>query len=46
PEPFGFDRKDWPAVDAWLERIEDLTGWRHPYDLMPGRPSDRMSKSK
>lgn len=41
PEPFGFDRKDWPNIDAWLGRIADLPGWKHPYDMMPGNPSDR-----
>lgn len=41
PEPFGFDRADWPHIDAWLERVSALPGWKHPYDLMPGRPSDR-----
>ena len=41
PEPFGFDRTEWPAIDAWLDRIAALPGWKHPYDLMPGRPSDR-----
>lgn len=40
-EPFGFDRRDWPGIDAWLTRIAALPGWKHPYDLMPGRPSDR-----
>jgi len=35
PEPFGFTRADWPAIDAWLGRIEALDGWKHPYDLMP-----------
>ena len=40
-EPFGFERADHPGIDAWLLRIEALPGWRHPYDLMPGRPSDR-----
>lgn len=35
PEPFGFDRAAWPAIDAWLGRIEALPGWKHPYDLMP-----------
>lgn len=35
PEPFGFDRKDWPNIDRWLDRIADLPGWKHPYDLMP-----------
>lgn len=41
PEPFGFDRADWPHIDAWLDRISALPGWKHPYDLMPGNPSDR-----
>jgi len=41
PEPFGFDRKDWPFIDAWLTRIAALPGWKAPYDLMPGHPSDR-----
>ena len=41
PEPFGFDRADWPNIDAWLDRIADLPGWKHPYDLMPGSPADR-----
>jgi len=41
PEPFGFDRKDWPDIDAWLDRIAALPGWKAPYDLMPGSPADR-----
>ncbi|GLS87561.1 glutathione S-transferase [Cypionkella aquatica] len=41
PEPFGFDRKDWPNIDIWLDRIAAVPGWEHPYDLMPGNPSDR-----
>jgi glutathione S-transferase len=41
PEPFGFDRADWPHIDRWLDRIAALPGWAHPYDLMPGNPSDR-----
>ena len=40
-EPFGFDRKDYPNIDAWLTRISETSGWKHPYDLMPGNPSDR-----
>ncbi len=40
-EPFGFDRKDYPNIDAWLTRISAMPGWKHPYDLMPGNPSDR-----
>lgn len=34
PEPYGFDRKDWPHIDRWLDRIATLPGWQHPYDLM------------
>ena len=41
PEPFGFDRAEWPHIDAWLTRIEQTPGWKHPYDLMPGSPADR-----
>lgn len=44
PEPFGFDRAEWPHLDAWLDRIASLPGWQHPYDLMPGNPSERASK--
>ncbi|MGH1444422.1 MAG: glutathione S-transferase family protein [Cognatishimia sp.] len=41
PEPFGFDRADLPNIDRWLSNIENTPGWKHPYDLMPGHPSDR-----
>ena len=41
PEPFGFDRADWPNITRWLEGIQALDGWKHPYDLMPGSPADR-----
>ncbi len=41
PEPFGFDRADWPNIDAWLTRLSAQPGWQHPYDLMPGRAADR-----
>ncbi|MCZ0961692.1 glutathione S-transferase family protein [Paracoccus benzoatiresistens] len=44
PEPFGFDRKHWPHIDRWLDAISALPGWKHPYDLMPGNPSDRAPK--
>lgn len=44
PEEFGFIRQDWPAVDAWLARIEALPGWKHPYDLMQrGYPPNRSA---
>ncbi|WP_195820142.1 glutathione S-transferase family protein [Roseobacter sp. MH60115] len=41
PEKFGFERADWPHIDAWLTRISDTPGWKAPYDLMPGSPADR-----
>ncbi|WP_137702406.1 glutathione S-transferase family protein [Marimonas lutisalis] len=41
PEPFGFDRTEWTNIDRWLSNIENTPGWKHPYDLMPGNPSDR-----
>lgn len=40
PEPFGFDRTAWPNIDAWLSRIENTPGWKHPYDLMPRSKAD------
>lgn len=42
PEPFGFDRKDWPNIDAWLTRLSQQPGWKSPYELMPGSPADRV----
>lgn len=41
PESFGFNRADWPHIDAWLTRLSEQPGWKAPYDLMPGNPSDR-----
>jgi glutathione S-transferase len=35
PEPFGFERKQWPNISAWLERISALPRFQYPYDLMP-----------
>ena len=34
-EDFTFDRKQYPNIDAWLDRIAAQPGWKHPYDLMP-----------
>jgi glutathione S-transferase len=45
PEPFGFDRSDWPHIDAWLTRLSDTPGWQHPYDLMPrALPEEETAK--
>ena len=35
PEPFGFDRDDWPNISLWLDRIASLPGYKQPYELMP-----------
>ena len=36
PDEIGFSWSDFPAIEAWLERIKALPGWVHPYELMPG----------
>lgn len=41
PETFGFDRNDFPHIDAWMTRIEKTKDFKYPYDLMPGSPADR-----
>jgi glutathione S-transferase len=41
PEPFGFVRADHANINRWLSNIEALDGYKNPYDLMPGNPSDR-----
>lgn len=37
-DEIGIDYAGCPAIAAWLERIRDLPGWVHPYELMPGHP--------
>ena len=37
-DEFGVDWKTRPAIRAWLDRIEAMPGWAHPYTLMPGHP--------
>jgi glutathione S-transferase len=41
PEEFGLSWNDYPRIGAWLERIRQLPGWVHPYELMPGHPLKR-----
>ncbi len=41
PEPFTFERADWPNIDRWLSNVSGLPGWKGPYELMPGSPADR-----
>jgi glutathione S-transferase len=36
-EESGYDiGRQYPAMAAWLERLKELPGWKHPYDLLPG----------
>jgi len=35
PEDLCVSWTDYPHIGAWLERIEALPGWVHPYELMP-----------
>ena len=41
PDEFGVSWTDYPRIGAWLERIRELPGWVHPYELMPGHPLKR-----
>lgn len=41
PEPFTFERDQYPHINRWLDAIAATPGWKHPYDLMPGSPADR-----
>lgn len=43
-EEIGTDFAPYSNVMAWLERIKDLPGWKHPYDLMPGHPLPDATK--
>lgn len=38
PEEFDVSWDSYPAIGSWLERIQSLPGWVHPYQLMPGHP--------
>lgn len=41
-EETGIDRRKFPNIQAWLERLARLPNWAHPYDLMPrALPSER-----
>lgn len=38
PAEYGVDWADYPAIGAWLQRIQGQPGWVAPYGLMPGHP--------
>lgn len=33
-----------PAIQAWLDRMAGLPGWRHAYDLLPGQRMTHYAK--
>jgi glutathione S-transferase len=36
-EESGYDlAAQYPAIARWAERLKQLPGWKHPYDLLPG----------
>lgn len=37
-DEFGVDWGAYPAIRAWLGRLQAMPGWQHPYALMPGHP--------
>jgi len=37
PEETGIDLNAFPHIAAWTQRIAQLPGWKHPYELMPRR---------
>ncbi|MGY8526311.1 glutathione S-transferase family protein [Paracidovorax citrulli] len=38
-DEIGVDwQADYPHIHAWMQRIRELPGWQHPYNLMPGHP--------
>lgn len=38
PDHIGVDWQDYPAIGAWLERIQQLNGWAAPEALLPTAP--------
>ncbi|MEM6341266.1 MAG: glutathione S-transferase, partial [Pseudomonadota bacterium] len=30
-------------IDSWMNHLSEMPGWKAPYDLMPGHPSDRAA---
>lgn len=39
PEETGIDHSAFPAIAEWKDRIRNMPGWLHPYELMPGPTS-------
>ena len=45
-EQAGLDPSRWPAIGAWLVRLEALPGWQHPYELLPTADAVVLSDRK
>lgn len=44
PEETGFDiAAEYPAIDAWRNRLASLKGWKSPYEMMPVGSDLRVS---
>lgn len=37
PEDTGIAVAEFTHIEAWKARLQAVPGWKHPYDLMPGR---------
>ncbi|HEX4986930.1 MAG TPA: glutathione S-transferase family protein [Burkholderiales bacterium] len=37
-DEIGIDWKQYPGIEAWLERLRAAPRWKHPYELLPGHP--------
>lgn len=37
-DEFAVDLAEYPAILRWRSRMEQLDGWKHPYEMMPGHP--------
>jgi glutathione S-transferase len=45
PEETGFDiAADYPAIDAWRNRLAAMKGWKPPYEMMPVGSDLRVGK--
>jgi glutathione S-transferase len=46
PEELGFDiAEQYPAIEAWKQRIAALPGWVGPYDLLPSADMPRRASA-
>lgn len=41
PEEYGIDWRLRPHIRAWLARLQEIPGWKPPYEMMPRAPQKR-----